>query len=296
MDLARILYQHGLEAPDPVVDNEMHYVPLIGQNNGKSGGYKINQDGGRAFNFKTAESWPVYPGKTTPEAIKRMREAEVAYAEERARLHEKAGSVAVEFWNNAYPAYPEHPYAAKKRIGVRGLRQNRGDLLIPLRDIKGRLWNLQRISPSGYKMLLGDARKRGLSFTFNPQSRPETIFFAEGWATSATVAEATRMMTVMCIDAGNLVYVVSAYRERHPTAYIIIAGDDDTKLPLLGLANVGRIKAEQAAQVGNGVCVFPQTEKDWNDVAVKHGISAVTEALLTTWWQDKPSLSLQSYG
>ena len=50
-----------------------------------------------------------------------------------------------------------------KKVDAYSIKLNGKHLLIPLRDIKGKLWNLQKISPDGKKLFLKNGKVKGFS-------------------------------------------------------------------------------------------------------------------------------------
>jgi putative DNA primase/helicase len=88
----------------------------------------------------------------------RRREAD------RRAAQETATSEAERMWAASALALPAHPYLVRKGMTGEGLRQLGDTLLAPMRDVAGRLWNLQRIRPDGFKLFLKGGRTKGLLF------------------------------------------------------------------------------------------------------------------------------------
>ncbi|MCY1526832.1 hypothetical protein D9M68_618730 [compost metagenome] len=136
------------------------------------------------------------------------------------------------------------------------LVMKRGDLVVPLRDINGHLHALQVINGAGRKLFPKYGRKSGC---FHVLGRPDgavLIAMAEGYATAASIHEATGWPVVMAVDSGNLLPVARAVAEAFPAARLVICGDDDPDVD----GNPGRTKAEAAAREVGGVAVFPVFE------------------------------------
>jgi putative DNA primase/helicase len=228
-------------------------------------------------------------------------------------MHLATAEQAVKRWKAAQDAPPEGmaTYPARKGVQSHGLRfEADGTALVPLRDgdsATGKLWNLQSLAPikpskgskgSG-KLFMRDGRKSGLWHLLGKtdsgleQKQPlpgkeytqaATIFVAEGYATAASVHEATGMPTACAFDAGNLVHVAKALRKLHTSARIVMAGDDDHDTQATTGRNAGREKAQAAAQAVKGLAVFPAElqagESDWNDLHARLGLDAVREQLM----------------
>src|SRR5205807_2539827 len=61
------------------------------------------------------------------------------------------------------------PYLKNKRVGAYGLRKSASPyaeiVIMPLRDVDGRLWSYQEIWPNGEKRFMTGGRKRGCFHT-----------------------------------------------------------------------------------------------------------------------------------
>jgi phage/plasmid primase-like uncharacterized protein len=156
--------------------------------------------------------------------------------------------------------------------------------VVPLRDIDGKIWSLQWISAE-QKGLEKDARLSGCFHLIDPKGefgQGGDILIVEGYATGASVHQATGRLVVVAVNAANLAMVGTALRQAYPERPIVFLGDDDRHLPPK-LPNAGREKAEQAAKEVGGHAVFPRftvaeqgpAHTDWNDLHRARGLAAV---------------------
>lgn len=282
-EFAEALQKHGLKLEEPpVMDGRWHRVQVEDdRKNQKSGSYKGFLDGrpsGLIMNYRTgddAQKWVATGEKLDPAELKRLRaesvERKAAQEQEINEARDKAAKRAYGIWENAPASSGDHEYLKRKEIRRGELRQDKdGNLLVPMRNVEGRLMNVQRIAPDGAKRYLKEGQKQGLSTSINGQ-REGTVVIAEGYATADSINQATGFMTVVAFDAGNLGNVAQQIREKDPHVNIIIAAEDDRELK----KNVGMVKAKEAAELVNGVAVVPEFTKeekeqgmtDWNDLA-----------------------------
>lgn len=139
----------------------------------------------------------------------------------------------------------------------------KGFFALPLVDIEGRLWNLQVITPNGKKLFLRGGRKSGL-FTWLGEPGPRMpLVLVEGFATGASVREATGCPVLVCFDTGNLWPVAAQIRERYPDLHLVFAADNDCDKP----ENPGVTKATEAAQAVGGSVWIPAEGEALEDVA-----------------------------
>lgn len=150
-------------------------------------------------------------------------------------------------------------YLVKKQVKSYGLLfDNLNTIYIPMRDIDGKIWSYQQIYQNGNKRFLKGGKKQG---TFHAIGKYPTdkIILCEGYATGASVYEATGITAIVCFDAGNIITVSKAINAKD----IIIAGDND----------VAGIKACKAT--GHKYFIPEQEKYDFNDVCVNYGLPAV---------------------
>jgi hypothetical protein len=183
----------------------------------------------------------------------------------------EAGKRAAGIWDGSIPASSEHPYLKHKQVGAYGLRRQDDRLIIPLRDADGNLHSLEYVDDAGTKLFLSGGRTKGL---FHLIGTPGGVLcIAEGYATAASIHEATGYAVAIACSAGNLLQVAEALRHQHPDMTLLLCGDHDEN-------GVGQAKALEAAQAIGGRCVIPtEVKMDWNDVHVRHGADAVRLAV-----------------
>ena len=74
-----------------------------------------------------------------------------AQKEEETRLHEEVAARCEKLWGEM-PATGNSSYLQRKKVEAYGLRYHNNRLVIPLRDVTGKLWSLQYISNNGSKL------------------------------------------------------------------------------------------------------------------------------------------------
>lgn len=144
---------------------------------------------------------------------------------EKRKVQREAALHAEDILCTAKPANPDHPYLVRKGIPPERLWQQADDLLVPMSDPSGFLWNLQRIAPDGSKRFLPGGRTKGL-FWFAGEPR-DVICIGEGMATMAAVRRATGYNVIAAMSAANLPTMARIAQERSPSVQLLIAADDD---------------------------------------------------------------------
>jgi putative DNA primase/helicase len=244
--------------------------------------------------------------KPSPEVLaqrqREQAEAQAREAEAQRLRHEAAAVAAVEAWE-AGSDQGESAYLVRKGVQGYGLRfAPDGVLMVPLRDAAGKLWNVQGIAPDGQKRFMKDGRKSGLWHLLGAVPAPaavagaggrdgdqtaavRVILVAEGYATAASLHEATGYPVAVAFDAGNLAKVAHALRQRYPAALLVLCGDDDQATYTKTGSNPGKIKATAAALAVQGLVVFPfdlaADQSDFNDMHQAHGLDAVRDCVLS---------------
>jgi len=275
-------------SPDQLVAGRIARFSTNGRPDDTAGWAKMFPDGaGGIFGCwrqDINEVWQAHD-PTTPEERERFRrKVEQARVEAEAiRRKEHADAIAgfKHRWDAAEPTDPNHAYLVRKGVKSYGIRQEGGNLLIPVRDIGGDLHGLQTIKPDGFKIFASGSAVAGNLFLVGfviDGSVTVNILIAEGYATAATLHEATGFPVVVAFNAGNLKPVAEVMRARYPKATIIICADDDQRRE----GNPGMTQATEAAKAVGGmltVPVFPDSrgdeDTDFNDMSRLSGIDAV---------------------
>jgi putative DNA primase/helicase len=182
----------------------------------------------------------------------------------------------------------EHPYLKAKRLsGLHGALVHPQDnaLMIPMRGPEGKLWGLQRIYNLGKeKRFLSGQKKQGTFHTIPDSADPlkePLLILCEGFATGASIHEATGRPVLVCFDAGNLVHVAQTLYKEIPETSFIIAGDDDR----FNDTNTGAESAEKARIVCGGSVALPkfpfndEDSTDFNDLASISGKEVVRDQI-----------------
>jgi len=165
-----------------------------------------------------------------------------------------------------------------------------GRLLVPLRDISGRIRNVQIIAVQGGKLYLAGAQRAGTFHMLGALRPGAPVIVARSYATAAAIHRATGMAVAAALDTGNLMAVAVALRSQAPTRPIYLAADNDHHLPLrtTPLPNAGREMAAAAATEVGGKVLLPEPVAaraaagkgtDWNDHEACHGLASTWPAL-----------------
>lgn len=151
-----------------------------------------------------------------------------------------------------------------------------GCVIIPMRDITGKLWGSQTITAKGQKYFQEGQKVKGCFASLGYQV-DGTMFFCEGYATGRTIQDVMKMSTIVCFNAGNLKPVIEAYRIKYPTRDFIICADNDQWTE----GNPGLTKARDIAKELNCKMVYPHFTNedtkptDFNDLYCLEGPEAV---------------------
>ena len=194
--------------------------------------------------------------------VRRISESKAVREAAQERQHQIASETVEKIWTGAQAALPDHPYLAKKGIGVHGARATGdGRLVVPLYDQDGTLATLQYIDHEGGKLYHPGGQTGGKFWMVGSLDEPGTLFVAEGFATAATIHETTNRPVVVSYSASNLVPVTGILREMHGTTQdIVIVADHDK-------SGVGQRYAEQASAKFGARMVMPPILGDANDYA-----------------------------
>lgn len=283
-------YRRGLILPDVLSEGAIDRCPLDGRGYSNkdgaylwspsdsiaSGGFQNHADG-RGWDRWRADLGRPLTAKEEADFMARIRDEQAKVDVEQARAHADAAKVAAKIWEEAPPC-ETHPYLTKKGVQAYGLRVHGEELLIPASNAKGELTTFEKIRPDGTKRFLSGGKKKGSWFLIGTITDSCTIYLVEGYATGASVHEATGHPVVVAFDAGNMLAVAESIRAKYPQNALIICGDDDTWTE----NNPGKTKATEAAKAVGGQALFPdfgsdrvRGQKDFNDLHQAQGLEAV---------------------
>jgi putative DNA primase/helicase len=110
-------------------------------------------------------------------------------------------------------------------VQAHNLRQEGDNLLVPMFDEHNNIRSVQIISPEGDKRFPKNSRKKGLYYPMLGD-KPGAVI-CEGFATAASIQEATGYFVAVAFDCGNLLSVAEMLRAKLPDQEIIIAADND---------------------------------------------------------------------
>lgn len=195
--------------------------------------------------------------------VKRMSEAQALRDAAIERQRDVAADTVEKIWVSGTAANEDHTYLRRKGIKTHGVRiTGDGRLMVPLYDSSGQLTSLQYIDNDGGKLYHPGGKTGGSFWVIGTMDEPGLLYIAEGFATAATVYEATGRPCVVAYSASNLVPVTGAMRERYGQQQaIVIVADNDR-------SGTGQKYADQACAKYGARVVMPHVEgMDANDYA-----------------------------
>ncbi len=230
----------------------------------KNGSFIIFNDKNCWFNNWATEESGTFLEKGYSLTKKEREKIQLAQEEakkEREEMYAKTALKAVSILARLKKA-EKTPYTLKKGVKCYDVFCGRNNLILPLRDVTGKIWSLQTIYADGNKRFLTGGKKKGC---FHKITGTGKTVLCEGYATGASIHEATGYTVIVCFDAGNLLEVSKYFKD------CIIAADNDApqKNQQMG---IGELKAKATGRP----YVMPDfLGMDFNDVHNKFGLNAV---------------------
>ena len=293
---------------DMIADGNLQRFHVDGDKPGtRNGWYVLHGDGIPAGTFgtwKDPDTKHTWCAKRERELSPQGREAnrtrfmEAAKLRdaERTRVRSEAACEARRLLEAATIESGDHKYLRDKGVNAYGdIHTNGLELLIPARDVNGVLRTLQKIRADGSKRFLTGGGKRGYYFAMGkPKGR---IIVCEGYATGATIHEATDDAVAVAFDCGNLKPTAMALHSRYPEHVIVVAADDDIDKEV----NAGVDGATAAALAVGGLLAIPyfgaerpSEVSDFNDLAAACGLREVARQIDAASRPSEPSVSIRA--
>ena len=201
---------------------------------------------------------------------------ENAEKEKKQRQNEVASDCRALF--DSYAKVTEHQYLSTKNVKSHSLRANKKLLVVPIYSIETQeIRSLQYIGVDGQKNFKSASEVRGniypLGFDWHELPNLETLVIAEGYATCASINEATNLPCVCVFSANFCLDALTKLRTKTPAKFILALDHDQSGL--------GQKKAEECASaLGNTVIRIPTEPGDYNDMANKHGLERVRQEIM----------------
>ena len=273
------------------MDGAIHRVATRDDKKGaKSGAYKAYLDGrpaGWYRDYRSADDSPtnwVFSGGEQHDPLARLHLRAFAQQQrdDNARKLQQQYNKQARYarsYINGLPQATAHEYLTRKGIrAAPGVRlNNKNELVIPFSNGRGEIRSYQRIPVTGGKdaRILKDSEKTGNWFTFGTPENGRPLLFAEGYATAASLHEATGLPVLMTVDAGNMIAVAENARQIWTDSPFVFCADNDHQREI----NKGVFSATKAAEVTNGEVIIPaftEAEKaqgltDFNDLDASRG-------------------------
>ena len=286
----------GLLVKEIIPDGEIHRVAHISSKKGALDGWYILHTSGK-IPVGIAGCWkePTFEAKWVADIGRSMSfterfehdkwVSEIKAKKEADRLVSQA--VAAEKAEDEVGTYADasadHPYLVRKHIEPHGIKIDRaGRLVVPVIDQHGEILSYQTIDAEGNKRFLKGGKIEGGFYEL--RGNRKIVFVGEGFATCASIHEATGYTVMVAFDCGNLAKVAKSAKEMFPSAKIVIGADNDQWTE----GNPGVTKGRAAAGLVFGEIVYPifsesdmtdNKPTDFNDLHCLQGLDAVKDQI-----------------
>lgn len=154
----------------------------------------------------------------------------------RRRQNDRAAARAKNAWDKL-SASGSSPYLTAKNVEAFGVRfGQQGELVIPMRDDSDSIRGLQIILPAGHPRIAKIGRNKeffpaglGMSGTWHHigDHPRDLLLVTEGYATGASLHQATGYPVAVLWSANNLLAGSKALRKKYPRCRLLICADDD---------------------------------------------------------------------
>jgi len=286
----------GLLIKDLIADGEIHRVAHVSSKKGSLDGWYILHTSGKVP-VGIAGCWkePTFEAKWVADIGRSMSfterfehdkwVADLKAKKDAERLASQA--VAAERAEDEVGTYADasndHPYLVRKHIQAHGVKIDRaGRLVVPVVNQSGEILSYQTIDAEGNKRFLKGGKIEGGFYEL--RGNRKIVFVGEGFATCASIYEATGYTVMVAFDCGNLAKVAKSAKEMFPGSKIVIGADNDQFTE----GNPGVTKGRAAAALVFGEIVYPSfgdadmvdnKPTDWNDLHCLQGLDAVKEQI-----------------
>ncbi len=281
-----ILYPQNVK-----VDGKWHNCRLVDNAKGKAAGaYKILNDSvafykswrdGKVKAFTDNIIVSTYGRESLQKLIKQQEwKLQQQYFEASKQAYDKY--IAIDHNKSA-----KSEYLDRKLVGNYGCKiDETGNLIVPFYNEKGYLRTLQTIYPDGFKKFEKGAEVKGnyhkIHFGLVDKVQAEyfgKIFVGEGYATMATIHEATKYPCVVAANAGNLKPVLEKLITLYPKAQFVICADNDLSLREHSQGSNRMMWANPGVEAAIECCALPSQKiinvliPDFSQISQEHHLT-----------------------
>ena len=228
---------------------------------GRIGDYRVSTDQPTAiWKPENSQNFRMTPAQKA-EIEELRKQAEVKSAEKYSQAAKRSQAI----WDQCEDV-EKHPYLENKQVLSYGLKKDKHDnLVIPLKDKQGSIVGLQFIAADGSKRFLTGSKKSGSFFLLGREifNSSDSLNYAEGYATAASIYADRSQPVVVAFDAYNLIKVAEVMYQYFPKhKHVFVADNDDSQ--------TGEKEAKKAAAFiqksgGYAEIQMPETKGDYND-------------------------------
>jgi putative DNA primase/helicase len=211
---------------------------------------------------------------------------------ERRRQHNKAADRAKASWDKLATS-GSSPYLVAKQVGAYGVRfGTQGEIVIPLRNETDTVRGLQIILPPGHPRIAKLERNKeffpaglGMSGTWHllGDHPRDILLVTEGYATAASLHQATGYPVAAIWSANNLLAGCKALQKKFPRAQLLICADDDHLQTCAGCGKITTVSSDDCQHCGQ-----PHEKQNAGAVCAQSAALAVTGAWLIPTFADRP--------
>lgn len=230
---------------------------------------------GKKFEYHSWNENTIIDEQERSNLHKALQEKYKAFEKATEAEHERIANECDSIWarvENKQPTAEHLKYLKIKKVQAYGIRFGENEygfksIIIPLRNAEGEIRTLQYISVGHdniiYKSFHAGGEKKGNFFILGEVLSGKPIRVCEGYATGASVHEATTHPVVVAFDSGNLSQVIENIRKFHPNNEISIAADDDRDTFIKEKINPGKDAAEKASKKYGCSFLLPTFKDDF---------------------------------
>ena len=201
--------------------------------------------------------------RLTPEQIQAQKarhlEAQKRAKAERQREADRAAVRAVKVWKKSSPT-GDSEYLQRKQVEPHGVRfSDKGAVIVPMIDAHDTIRGLQFILPRGHERYAKTGRDKefwpkGLqmqaTYHLIGKHPRDILLIAEGYATAATLYEATGLPVAVVWTANNILPACQALNKKYRRARQLICADDDWLQKCAGCGQYTQVVTENCQHCG----------------------------------------------
>ena len=298
INIADAISKIGFLKEDILLDGKFHRFATKNKPNKRNGSYVAIFEEYRKYciirDFRDNEVIKVFPEHNNytidANALQEIENSKIILEQQLQKKYEKTSVKATELYKNLN-LFGTSNYLNYKKCKPYNIKFEKGFIAIPVYDITGKIWGLQKIfdkeNNKNLKLFDSGLNQKGnfgiIGCEPSELKNYKTLYVAEGYSTANSIYQAMNIPVIVAFYCHNIEPTISKLNEVLSCNFIICADNDQFKFENAGI----KCAKKTCEKHNNCIYIFPKFKDlsseptDFNDLHCLEGLEEVKKQLCT---------------